>query len=116
VYLYTHWGATELAKKVQEAIAKKWRWDDPEYLARIIFDCMKGNDIDSGTGYGIGTKKHGDIWCLITVDCKSQTVIVEEYGKLVYRSSFREFVNTDFDSDMEEAGKVVGIKIIKTCE
>jgi hypothetical protein len=50
------------------------------------------------------------------VDCKSQTVIVEEYGKLVYRSSFREFVNTDFDSDMETAGKVVGIKILKTCE
>ncbi len=96
VYLYTHWGATGLIKKVHEAVAKKWRWKDPEYLARIIFDCMKGNDTDSETGHGIGTEKHKDIWRLITLDCKSQIVTVEDHRKLVYRGSFSEFVDRKF--------------------
>jgi hypothetical protein len=61
VYLYTHWGAASLIYRVQEAIAKKTRWNHPEYLARIIFDSMKGNDTDSKTGFGIGTGRHNDI-------------------------------------------------------
>ena len=84
-------------------MAKEWRWDYPEYLARIIFDCMKGNDTDSETDYGI--------WILITVDCKSQIIIVEEYGKIAYEGTFREFVETDFAPDLETARRVVDIKL-----
>jgi hypothetical protein len=116
VYLYTHRKADELILRVQEAMAKEWRWDDPEYLARIIFDCMKGNDIDSEMEYGIGTERHKGIWTLITVDCKSQIITVEEYGKIAYESTFREFIETDFDPDLETARRVVDIKILKICD
>lgn len=79
VYLYTHYGASSLDKDVERAIAKGWRWDDPDYLARIIFDEMVGKDgWGEETGYGIGTQKAGDIWRLVTVDCKKQTVTVED--------------------------------------
>lgn len=75
-YLYTHWGATELPEQVEKAIAKKWRWNDPEYLARIIFDEMTDGSHGEETGYGIGNSKHGDIWMLVTVDCQKQTMTV----------------------------------------
>lgn len=78
VYLYTHWGASHIFEDVQEAISKNWRWTDPEYLTRIIFDTMKRGDIDSETGYGIGTAMHGDIERLVVVDCKNQTVEFKE--------------------------------------
>lgn len=78
VYLYTHWGANHIFEDVAEAIEKKWRWDDPEYLTRIIFDCMKRSDIYSETGFGIGTGQHGDIERLVVVDCKTKQVSFNE--------------------------------------
>lgn len=78
VYLYTHWDATNLPQIVNRAIAKKWRWDDPEYLARIIFDEMVGKNQGGETGYGITTHMHGDIWRLVEVDCKKQLVTVKD--------------------------------------
>lgn len=77
-YLYTHWGATDLPAQVERAIAKKWRWDDPEYLARIIFDEMTDGSHGEETGFGIGHSQHGDIWMLVIVDCKKQTVTIKE--------------------------------------
>ena len=78
VYLYTHWDASNLAENVEKAVAKGWRWNDPDYLARIIFDVMTKGEQGGETGFGIGTQKHGDIWLLVTVDCKKQTVTVSE--------------------------------------
>lgn len=80
VYLYTHWGATSLPEDVEKAIAKKWRWDDPDYLTRIIFDVITEDNHGEETGYGIGTQKAGDIWRLVTVDCKKRTVTVADEG------------------------------------
>jgi len=73
VYLYTHWGASNLGSLVKSAISEGKRWNDPEYLARIIFDYMKqGRDARKGdyTGYGIRTERNGDIWRLIKVNCE----------------------------------------------
>ena len=50
VYLYTHWGASDLIDVVREALAKKWRWDDESYLARIIFDTMLDGSHGTETG------------------------------------------------------------------
>lgn len=77
VYLYTHWGANHIEQDVIRAIGKQVRWTDPEYLTRIIFDSMKGNNIESETGYGIGTQVHGDIETLVTVSCDKKTIRVE---------------------------------------
>lgn len=79
VWFYTHWGASELVGIVQSALRRgKGRWDDDEYLARIIFCEMVGNDVDGTTGYGIGMSKHGDVWQVVTVDASNNTVTVEE--------------------------------------
>lgn len=92
VYLYTHWEASELVETVRRALARKQRWDDPEYLARIIFCEMVGDDVKGETGFGIGTGGHGDIWREVIVDCEKQTVTIEDRGEALKTSSFLEFI------------------------
>ena len=105
VYLYTHWNATKLIGDVQNALAKRWRWNDHEYLARIIFDEMKRRgkilhkkydftaECDIGeTGYGIGIEQHGDIWRLIEITADNK-VIVSDYNEEVFKGSFEDFLN-----------------------
>jgi len=94
VYLYTHCGAWDLPSTVKAALAKKWRWDDREYLARIIFDAMTEGNHGKETGYGIGTEVHEDIWRLVTVDCDKRTVTIENWGKPVATYTFDEFIKT----------------------
>jgi hypothetical protein len=95
VYLYTHWDAYKLPKLVQEAIQKHWRWDDPEYLARIIFDVMVGDDQGDETGYGISSSQHGDVWRVVEVDCANDTIRVVDRGTAVYSNTFRRFTEDD---------------------
>jgi len=81
VYLYTHWGADTVFDDVKQAITSpqgKGRADDPEYLARIIFEVLVGDERGTETGFGIGTSKHGDIEKLVTVNCEEQTVTFED--------------------------------------
>lgn len=78
VYLYTHWGGTELAETVQAALKREERWDDAEYLARIVFQQMLGDD-DGATGFGISTGIHGDIeHPLIVLDTSTRTIAFYE--------------------------------------
>jgi len=92
VYLYTHWNATELVETVRRALARKQRWDDPEYLARIIFCEMVKDDVKGETGFGIGTEGHGDIWRQISIDCESQKVFIKNQGEIVKTFTFEKFV------------------------
>jgi len=93
VYLYTHWGSYELLKTVQNAMMRgKERWDDPEYLARIIFCEMLGDDTKGLTGLGIGGDKHNDINRLITVDTENEEVSHKGDGD-DFKCSFQEFVD-----------------------
>src|SRR4051794_39693025 len=80
VYLYTHWGSGSIVDDVRQALkseAGRNRVDDPEYLARIIFDVMKDGDTTGETGFGIGTSRHGDIDVLVTVNCDKRTVAID---------------------------------------
>jgi hypothetical protein len=74
VYLYTHRGSLEIETTIQNALAKRWRWDDPEYLARIIFDMMTTGMRDRETGFGISTAMHEDLDALCVVDVPKQQV------------------------------------------
>ena len=77
IYLYQHCDGNMLMDKVVKAVngeAGRSHQDDPEYLARIIFSAMVKDDIDGETGFGIGTKVHGDIEYLVTVDCEKKTI------------------------------------------
>ena len=75
VYLYSHWKGAELAIDLQRALAKRWRWDDDQYLTRIIFDEMIGPDgHGQETGFGISTYEGDNSYPIITVDPKLQVV------------------------------------------
>ena len=79
LYLYTHWGGSGLIEYVRTALTKRWRWDDEEYLARIVFDEMAGGQHDEETGLGISTFLHGDNeHPLITLDCDKQEITIED--------------------------------------
>lgn len=52
VFFYTHWGGYDLPRRLQKGLAKRWRWTDPSYLARILFDAMC-QEHGRETGYGI---------------------------------------------------------------
>jgi len=73
LYLYAHYDANNLFNVVIKSIARDIRWNDHEYLIRIIFSDMIGNGIIS-RGFGIGTKQHGDIEYLIDVDMNNQMI------------------------------------------
>lgn len=87
VYLYTHWGANEIVETVKTALKKRWRWDDPEYLTRIIFDTMTDGKQGGETGFGIGSVEHDDNETpLITVNADNQTVTIN--GKTQHFEDF----------------------------
>jgi hypothetical protein len=110
VYLYTHWGSGDIVNIVRTGLINgSSRWNDSEYLARILFDAMKGDDVKSTTGYGIGTSMHGDLDCLAIVDVSIQKVVFEmPDGSVIYRASFSEFIKSKFlrfDSMGDENGE-----------
>ena len=90
VYLYTHWGGKELIEDVKKALNERARWDDEEYLARIIFCKMVGDDMESTTGYGIGNIEHSDAWRQIII--KDQHIIIKRYDKIEFEGTFEEFL------------------------
>lgn len=78
VALYTHWDGSNLPSIVQKALARRQRWQDDAYLARIIFSEMIKNDVASETGYGISTVILDGAGKVIYLDIKAQTVTMNE--------------------------------------
>lgn len=70
VYLYTHWGGSELALTVQTSLKRgQERWSDTPYLARIILaDMTAGHERDL-TGFGISSGLCDNEHAIIVVDC-----------------------------------------------
>ena len=98
VYLYTHWGGTELPETVQRGLERgKERWDDSQYLARILFcqflmDYSEG--VDGLTGFGISGIVHDGDTRIVEVDVPHQTVYLTAFGKQV-EYSFADYVALD---------------------
>jgi hypothetical protein len=105
VYLYTHWGGTELKEMLQSALQKKWRWDDAEYLTRIIFETMVGDSHGDETGFGIGLSAHFDIeHPIIEVDVGKQMVVFyDDKGeqKLGTEFTFESFLSVKFEKGVD---------------
>ena len=86
VHLYTHWRGSELKDIVKCALAKRWRWDDSAYLARIVFcEMIKGAEGDE-TGFGI-SQEACDEGPLVVLDPANQKITI---GKRTW--TFEEFV------------------------
>lgn len=49
-------GTKEALRRIQSALAKEVRWDDHEYLARIIYDSLSGLPFEE-CSFGIGSEK-----------------------------------------------------------
>lgn len=78
VYLYAHTGAPSITKVVHDALSKRKRWDDPDYLARMIFcEMIPREHWESDLGYGIGSVLYTSTNVLISVDTQRQRVIVQ---------------------------------------
>ncbi len=73
VYFYTHWRGSSIGSVVRDALAKKARWDDPAYLARMIFDGLTGCD-GGETGFGISLSAHDNEHNIVVVDMERQRV------------------------------------------
>jgi hypothetical protein len=96
VFLYTHYDAYRLGKIVQTALKKRQRWDDDEYLARIIFDEMTKDCYNKETGFGIGTSQHADIECLVEIN--GQIIVIDRSmcsGKRGEPQTFDEFIEME---------------------
>ena len=75
VYLYTHWAGHELAQTVHDALTRGTsRWDDNQYLTRVIFDEMTKDDHGGETGYGISARIGDNGHQIIVVDPNQQRI------------------------------------------
>jgi hypothetical protein len=75
IYLYTHWGAEGLEDVLRAALIRgRSRWDDPPYLARIIFSEMTQAEVLDTTGYGIAPYVMDDEFPTIELDFGKRTV------------------------------------------
>ncbi len=87
VYLYTHWEGTELPATLQRALAKRCRWDDPAYLARIIFcEMVKGQEAEE-TGYGIALWAPDGEHRVLEVICQDETVNGMDFDEFIALSA-----------------------------
>ena len=94
IFLYTHWGAEGLPWVVAKALDRgRSRWDDDEYLNRIIFSQMIKDEVMEETGYGISLGERGDTWRLVRVDYNDSTITVVDNGHSGPELTFDEFVS-----------------------
>ena len=98
--IYTHWGATELEQTVARALNKKWRWDDENYLARIIFDEMN-YDPKSECGLGIGPDSD-DYGARKIISIKDKKISVIEPRTKVVDGDFYSRNETMFNGSFED--------------
>lgn len=82
VYLYTHWSGYRLPHIVQNALKRsRDRWDDDQYLARIIFSEMIKDEVMDTTGYGISASMCDNERSIIVIECESNTIGFAHEGK-----------------------------------
>ena len=103
VYLYSHNTSNELVSVVSDVLSRQVRWDDPDYLSRMIFCRMvPKNKWDDELGFGIGTQLYRDVNMLISLDTVHQTIKIssafETYVTNSITMSFDDFLNKYADS------------------
>lgn len=98
VYLYTHETGDDLLTTVHNVLSRRARWDDPDYLTRMVMCAMiPVEQWQEEKHFGIGTQLYVDTNILITLDTIHQRITVQsidnKYDKFTMK--FEEFV-TDF--------------------
>ena len=101
VYLYTHNDAKSLLTIVHNTLSLKVRWDDPDYLSRMLFCEMIPEQFwSSNTGYGIGTQLYADVELLLSLNTVSQKITLSSgsHDFSNFSMGFEEFI-VDFLKD-----------------
>lgn len=93
IFFYTHHRGSEIYGVVKRALARRKRWDDGAYLARIIFCELVKGDEDGDTGFGISTSISDNEHTIIGVNPNTREVTFESEGGTVSgKMSFDDFV------------------------
>ena len=111
VWFYCHWSGGSYVGNTRKALARKQRWNDPSYLARIIFDGLTEGHQGEELGFGISGSIGDNEYPILVVDVPGNRVFLVpekelEEGRVPnsYRQanpiSFADFVGG------EEFGKV----------
>ena len=128
MYLYTHDGAQCWPDRLQDALRfGKPRWDDPNYLSRIIATQVFADLVNSVLGGGLSTEMgDNDGYPLLCVvfpgqrvglcdaqvcdDCSEWIVDPHDMSNWRYVVSFQEFCDLDLISDPWVGGAPVPIR------
>ena len=82
VYLYTHDLAHDLMHIINDVLSKRERWDDADYLSRMLFcrmvPCEQWNKT---TGFGIGTQMYADIRFLVVLDTVKKRLTINNWNE-----------------------------------
>ena len=99
VWLYGHWMGEDNYRVAGAVLSKRLRWNDPAYLARMLFENMIEGGYDKETGFGISTTMQDNEYPIVVLR-PDQTVVLEEYswGEKTFTEitppvSFEKFVN-----------------------
>lgn len=98
IYLYTHFGGSEILSDLHTALSHRWRWNNEPYLTRIIFEEMRGKTPDPETGLGISTIVCDNEHDILEVDCENQWVINETSGRAI---SFGGFISNTVEANKQ---------------
>lgn len=75
IYFYSHSDGLDIFHDLQRALQRNERWQDAEYLARIIFEEMTSHNRGGNKGFGISNEQHADVDHLIPVlNCETQEI------------------------------------------
>jgi hypothetical protein len=104
IFFYGHLAGEDYVKAAQRALAMKWRWDDPAYLARIVWDEFCG-EVGDETGYGISLGPRDNEHPYLIIDMPRQRVLLQkereydkEGGAVLQEWTFEEFIADPLDS------------------
>lgn len=78
IYLYSHWDGGDLALTLQKALARRERWNDDAYLARIIANEVFHKAYGEETGYGLAPYECDNNYNIVHVDLGLKTVTIGE--------------------------------------
>lgn len=80
IWLYTHWAGVKLAADLARALKRgRERWDDPSYLARIIFcEMLPKENWSELAGIGIANEQQDNNHPNLVVDVSKTRVTCED--------------------------------------
>jgi|SRR5690349_8519713 len=108
VFFYTHWSGYKIMPTLKAALIRgKERWDDAQYLSRVIFCELVGNDSGGVTGFGITTKigdGGGNLLCVNMEEKKVRERSSREDIKapIIKEWTFDEFIALKFKEQEED--------------